>query len=200
MLLKRFWPECPYKLIMGTDVGKFNGVETIEVGVDLGWSNNCIEIVKKIKAERIIMFFEDFLPCAKFNNNMIRKLVRHSFDYNIGCLRLQPCPGPTAPWKHCESLGILQPNDRYRFSLQTALWKKSTLLSLLKNDESPWEAEVMGSKRARKSEESFVSVKRGLSPTPYIVTAIVKGKWQKSALDLLRKERIPMGKITPFIK
>ena len=34
-LFKRFWPECPYKLIMGTDEGEYLGIETIKVGFNV---------------------------------------------------------------------------------------------------------------------------------------------------------------------
>jgi len=194
-LLGKYWNDCPYEIILGTDEGSYPGIKTISLGADFGWSNNCIQILKQIDADRIILFFEDFLPSAKFDTKRVEYLVKHSYDFNIGCLRLQPCPGPTAPWPYCKSLGILQRNDTYRFSLQTALWKKSLLLSLLKHNENPWQAEVWGTKRAKLSGEHFVSVKRGESPTPYIITAVVKGIWQDFATKLLIKEGIPTNNI-----
>lgn len=195
ILFRKYWPDCPYELIMGTDEGSYSGVKTISLGTDFGWSNNCIQIIKQINADKIILFFEDFLPYAMFNSQRINYLVKHSYDFNISCLRLQPCPGPSAPWPYCKSLGILQADDTYRFSLQTALWKKSTLLGLLKYNENPWEAEIFGTKRAKKSLEHFVSVKRGESPTPYLITAVVKGVWQDFATNLLIKEDIPFNNI-----
>jgi hypothetical protein len=199
-LFEKFWPNCPYELIMGTDVGNYPGIKTIEIGTDLGWTRNCIQILNQINADRLIIFFEDFLPCADFDSERIEKLVKHSRDHNIGCLRLQPCPGPTAPWEHDDSLGILQSGDPYRFSWQTAIWDKEFLLSLLIPEETPWQTEVIGTKRASKSNRHFVSVKRGESPIPYIITAVVKGKWQDNALKLLESEGIPMDKITPIIR
>ena len=200
LLFKKYWPECPYRVVMGTDKGKYPGVETISIGTDLGWVQNCIYVLNIINAKKIIIFFEDFLPCSKFDNTRIIQLVNHSIEHNIGCLRLQPCPGPTATWDHDKSLGILQVGDNYRFSWQTAIWDKQTLLSLLDPKESPWETEVKGTKRTYLCNEPFISVKRGESPVPYIITAVVKGKWQQSALDLLKKENIPMDKITPIIR
>jgi hypothetical protein len=199
-LFKRYWPDCPYKFIMGTDVGSYNGVEVIEVGKDLGWSDNCIYVLKQLNAERIILFFEDFLPIKKFDTDKIRRLVRHSFDYNVGCLRLAPCPGPTASWHGTESLGVLQPNDQYRLSLQTAIWDRSLLLELLRPGENGWQTEVIGTKRASKRNEPFLSVWRGQSPTPYIITAVVKSVWLDSALEFLKEENISMNNITKVIK
>lgn len=199
-LFKKFWPDCPYKVVMSTDTGSYPGIKTISTGKDLGWVGNLIHGLQAIDADRVIFFIEDFLPNAPFNTDRIKNLIQHSIDHNIGCLRLQPCPGPTAPWPHDESLGILQPNDPYRLSTQTAIWDKSFLLSLLVPTESPWETEIKGTKRASKSTRHFVSVKRGESPTPYIITGVVKGVWQDSALDFLKQEGIPMDKITKVIR
>lgn len=205
ILFRKYWPDCPYKVIMGTDVGSYPGIETIQVGSDKGWANNSIEIIKQIQAERIIMFFDDFLPCGIFDNTFIRKLVKHSYDYNVGCLRLMPCPGPTGPWQATKCLGVLNKNDPYRFSLQTAIWDKNLLLRLLVPGENAWETEVNGTRRASLCNEPFLSVWRASeeqpgSPIPYIVTAVVKGVWLDSALDLLKRENIPMDKITRVIK
>lgn len=199
-LFKKYWPDCPYRFIMGTDVGSYDDVEVISIGRDLGWSNNCIYILKQLNAERVILFFEDFLPSGRFDTDKIRRLVRHSFDYNVGCLRLAPCPGPTANWYGTKSLGVLQPNDKYRLSLQTAIWNRSLLLELLQPGENGWQTEAIGTKRASKRSEPFLSVWRGQSPTPYIITAVVKGVWMDSALEFLKKENIPMNNITKVIK
>ncbi len=199
-LFRKYWPDCPYKVIMATDFGSYNGIETIELKRDLGWANNAIEFLNRLDYDRIILFLEDFLPCEKFNNESIERLVQHSFDEKIGCLRLAPCPGPTAPWEKCSDLGILQKNDPYLLSLQTAIWDKKLLLELLIPNENPWQVEVLGSERARKRNEPFVSVKRGESPAPYIITAIVKGTWIEDALNLLKIEGIPMNDITKVIR
>lgn len=205
ILFKKYWPNCPYKIIMGTDTGSYPGIQTIQTGKDNGWANNAIDILNKIDAERIIMFFDDFLPYAEFNNDIIRKLVRHSYDFNVGCLRLMPCPGPTSLWHGTKHLGVINENDPYRFSLQAAIWDRKLLLELIKPGEDAWETEVNGSKRSNFCYKPFLSVWRDSSeypggPTPYIVTAVVKGVWLDSALELLKKENIPMDKITKAIK
>jgi len=198
-LFKKYWPDCPYRVVMGTDFGQYEGIETIEVGKDLGCSDNCIYLLNQLKEKRVILFFDDFLPTRLFNNNRIKRLIRHSFDYNIGCLRLAPCPGPTAPWPFCSSLGVLQPHDPYRLSLQTALWDKQLLLKLLLPGETGWDTEVKGTVRASKRSEPFVSVLRGESPTPYYITAVVKGVWEDGAIKLLKKEGISLNNITKHI-
>ena len=198
-LFKKYWPNCPYRFVMGTDIGNYPGVETIELGKDYGWSDNCIEILKKLKEDRVILFFEDFLPTEPFDTERVRQLVRHSIDHKVACLRLAPCPGPTAPWGATDVLGELQPQDPYRLSLQTAIWDRKILLELLQPGENGWETEIKGTIRASKRIEPFLSVWRGESPTPYFITAVVKGKWEDGAIDLLKKEGISLKNITKII-
>jgi len=199
MLFKKFWPDCPYDVFMGTDVGEHVGIKTISIGKDLGWNKNCLYFLNYLHHDRVIIFFDDFLPCAPFKTQKIEELVEHSFKYNIGCLRLFPCPGPTGVWKPNPQLGTLNPGDAYMFSWQTAIWDRKFLISLVRPNEDPWKTETKGTKRVWKSNRHFVSVKRGESPTPYIIS-IVKRKWQEGALELLRRENIPTNKITNIIK
>lgn len=200
ILFKKYWPNCPFELIMGTDSGNYDKIKTIEVGEDLGWIKNCLYILKKIKSKKVIIFFEDFLPCEPFNSKRIEELVQISINNNIGCLRLQPCPGPTIDWEKDTSLGVLEKNAPYRFSWQTAIWDREFLISLLDPNETPWQTEINGSKRTNLTNREFISVKRGESPTPYIITAIVKGKWLDSAIEFLKTEGISIKNITKVIK
>ena len=48
ILFRKYWPDCPYELIMGTDVGSYSSVKTISLGTDFGWSNNCIQIISTL--------------------------------------------------------------------------------------------------------------------------------------------------------
>lgn len=205
VLFHKFWPHCPYEVFLATDSDSYPGVKMLSTGEpDPGWGTICLNALRNINAERIIMFQEDFLIRNAVDNYRVRKLVRHAFDYNIGCLRLGPCPGPTAPWHATEALGLIGKTDEYRVSLQLAIWKKSVLMSLVRDGDSPWLVEVRGPERVKDISEPFVSVWREFEgtadmPVPYIITAVVRGVWQSGALQLLKHEGIPMDGITKRI-
>jgi SAM-dependent methyltransferase len=192
ILFKRYWPDCPYKVYFCTDTGSYPGVENIEIGKDLGWANNCKFALQKISADRIILMQEDFLLTSPVNTEQIRKFAEHAHTYDIGCLRLAAVPGATAPWFATDELGVLQPFDDYRLSMQTAIWKRQLLNDLLVEGESPWQVEIEGTKRAALRPEIFLSTWEGSAmPIPYYMTAVEKGYWKEGALELLDKEGIP---------
>lgn len=198
-LFQRYWPDCPYKVYMISDTGTYPDVDSLEIGVDLGFSDNLIVALNKIPERYVIYFQEDYFFNAPFNSEKIRKFVRYLKGYSVSCIRLAPCPGPIARWDHNSSLGVIQPGEPYRISTQTAIWNKSFLLSILKHGESGGSFEIDGSQRVNSCPALILSVWRGETPTPYYITGIVKGVWQEDALALLRKEGIPTDHIQKVI-
>jgi hypothetical protein len=201
-LFNKYWPDCPYKLYMGTDTGNFPGVNVLSPGKDLGWTNNCIYALNNIDADRIIFFQEDFLIYKKVNTELVKQYVEYAHNNDIGCLRLCPCPGPKFPWEHMpKTFGILNKNDNYYVSLQTAIWDKEILLYLLVPGQNIWHFESdINAKRAHNIKKPFISVWREEDSPPggpikYFVTAITRGIWEPAAIDLLIKENIPVDGI-----
>jgi hypothetical protein len=194
-LLFRYWPECPYQVYLCTDRGNYPDprVTMLEIGKDLGWANNFRHALTNITASRVILTLEDFFPNDRWDNTLIRKLVRHAHDYDVGCLRFFPCPGPTGPWFGTPILGTVGPTDPYRVSTMNAVWKKQMLLELIKDGMNAWQFELEGSKAASVRPEPFLSVfpEEGKPcPMPYYATGITKGVWEENALALLRREGI----------
>lgn len=202
ILFKKYWPDCPFKKYFITDFGRPNcDFEIVELQKDLKFSSNLISGLKKIDEKFLIYFQEDYLFLDNFNTNKILEFVQIIKNHSeIGCLRLAPCPGPTANSEYSVELGLLQKGDEYRVSTQTAIWNKDVILSLLNEGETGGDFEIRGTFRSNYLNKIFLSVWRGQSPTPYFITAVIKGKWELGALDLLKRENISMEKITKIIK
>ncbi len=203
-LLGRYWPDCPYNLYMSTDMGQYPGVPVFQTGVDKGWASNIMNALRQIAADRIILFQEDFLLTQRVDTGTVRRLVAYSREKDTGCLRLCPCPGPSGKWTD-PFLGTIGPEDSYRVSLQLAIWDRETLLGIMREGESPWELEREGRERTRLCPKPFLSLWRQPDDTPggpvqYFITAVTRGKWEPGALELLRREGIPMGGITKVIR
>jgi len=120
-------------------------------------------------------------------------------EHDVSCLRLEPRPGADAVFSGSEFFGLISPGQKYRVSLQAALWKRSSLIELTKNGENGWEMEHQGSLRANRSGFVFCSVfetpapegKHAVTPIDYYCTAVVKGAWEYEALKLCVREGIP---------
>lgn len=202
ILFKKFWPDCPYDVYMVTDFGRYNDdmVNNLTIGKDLGFTSNLLYALNKIPNKYVMYFQEDYFFSAKFDTERIVKYVSHADEHNIACLRLAPCPGPTAKWKHDESLGVLEKGARYRISTQTAIWDKAFWKSIIVPGETGGQYEIRGTARVANNPRHFVSVWRDTTPTPYYITGIVRSVWQAGALELLRKNGIKTDHIKKVVK
>jgi hypothetical protein len=204
-LFHRYWPDCPYRVFFVSDTGglvmpMFEGVENIGFPRDNGWCSTMITALEDLPFDRIILFQEDFLLTAPVETQTVRRLVQYAHDEDVGCLRLCPCPGPNRRWKD-SFLGEIGLDAEYRVSLQLAIWKRSVLLGLMRHGEIPWAIEANGRQRSAGIKEPFLSIWRELDDAPggpvrYFITAVTRGAWERGALELLRREGIPMDGIT----
>lgn len=198
-LYDKYWNDCPYELVMGTDVGEYANVKCIQIGKDLGWSSNCIHVLKKLNVDRVILMLDDYFIYEPVNTAKICDLVEISYKYDIDYLRLFPCPGPTEKWTKSKELGVIKSSDQYRASLQVAIWNKQMFLELLKEGETAWETEIEGSRRSAKMDALFLSVWRDQSPIRYEI-AVLGGKWRQVAIDIMKRENLSTEGIKNIIK
>lgn len=222
-LFRRYWPDCPYPVYFLTDV-EHHGIPdapwmtdcigTYAAGKspifaytepdDLGWCANFVRLMRFVREKHIIMFQEDFLLRAPVDTPVVRRLARYARENDIGCLRLMPCPGPDREWRRGAFLGEIAADANYRVSFQLAIWNRELIIDCAARAGSPWLMEQRGSELTRAQEKPFLSVHRESydvpgSPVPYFITAITRGKWEKGALELLRREKISMDGITERI-
>lgn len=211
-LFRRYWHDCPYPVYFLTDGERAVTWETI-VGDsaplikvtdhDRGWRNNFLELIRTVQHEHVIVFQEDFLLLSHVDTPVVRRLTRYARESEVGCLRLMPCPGPDRPWKD-GFLGEIGRKTKYLVSLQLAIWNRDMLFRIVYGSRDPWDMENRGVEIAKEEKQPFLSVHRESpddpgGPVPYFITAVTRGRWEKGALELLRREGIPMDGITERI-
>ena len=194
-LFFRYWQDCPYPIYLGSNHYVYNDsrVKTILVGDDNDWSLGFRKMLEQIPYPYVILLLEDYLLKQRVDNDRIQSLAAYIKLNTAGVLRLFPCPGPDMPCADNPRVGEIRNGAEYRLSLQAAIWDRQVLLSLLRDGETPWQLEVLGSKRTNALNVPFLSVKRNNShdyPIPYFCTAVVKGKWIPDAVELCKKEGI----------
>lgn len=194
-LFRRYWPDCPYPVYLGSNERTFPApdVRAITVGEDIDWSTGFAEMVGRVEEPYALVLLEDYLLTQRVDTARIERLFGHMRSRGAACLRLMPVPGAPDPDPELPEVGELPRGAAYRVSLQAAIWERETLLGLLRPGESAWELETAGSRRSDELAAPFLSIVRGgPRPLPYLISAVRKGRWQRDALKLCRRERVPV--------
>jgi hypothetical protein len=199
-LFFRYWPDCPFRLILISNGLEYNDprVTTFKITNDLGWSGNLIEVLKNIDEDYVIYFQEDYFLQKTAATDKVVEALNLMKNLKAGYFRLYPCPKPNLPFAANTEIGIISQDANYRNSTQASIWDKQTLLSLLNPAETGWDFETRGGlERAKANKSLFLSYQKPV--VDYLCTAIVKGRYIGAAIKLCQKEGIDlkMDRIKP---
>ncbi|OBQ30247.1 MAG: hypothetical protein AN483_06085 [Aphanizomenon flos-aquae MDT14a] len=149
--LEKYWSDCPYPVYLGTDSLLSERSKTLvnRKGQYLSWSSCLLEWINQIDTEYVLLTLDDFIIRKKINQLQIENCLEFIIRKNIDSLRLVRRPKPFYPENENSLFGRYDMMMPYLASLQASIWKKSSLLSLIKEGESIWEFENSGSSRAR---------------------------------------------------
>lgn len=160
------------------------------------WSDGLIEFVEQQGHQHFILLLEDYWLYDRVDRLAINRLTDLITD-NV--LRID-LSGNRAAQKQAKPIGegimgyeIVQtpPGTRYQMSFQAAIWHRENMLKVLQRDESPWQAEILGSKRV--SPEMQVLGTRPAVMRYQPVYRSRPGKWQldkipADKLDYIKKQ------------
>lgn len=199
----KYWPDCPFPVYLITETKKAPDprVKAINLGKDYGWSDNMDKVLSQISEKYFIYFLEDVFITKKVDTDRILRLLELAKNDHVSCLRLFPHPGPDTQYVNASGpvpeLGVIAKDAPYRSSTMTAIWDKEAFKRLLKAGENAWQFELDGTKRASMMDELYLSVWPKDVAIHEFATAIKKGRWQYDALQLCKKEGIPVATKRP---
>jgi hypothetical protein len=149
--IEKYWSNCPHPIYLGTDSLIFERSKTLvnRKGQYLSWSSCLLEWINQIDTEYVLLTLDDFIIRKEISQIQIDSCLEFVIKKNIDSLRLVARPKPFYPENEDNLFGRYDTMMPYVVSLQASIWKKSSLLSLIKEDESIWEFENSGSSRAR---------------------------------------------------
>lgn len=180
LLFRKFWPDCPYELEKVTD----------EANPGQSWNSVVSEFAGRTKGI-VGIFQEDFWLNAPVMQSLVEHGIQQLSERNAAMVRLYPCPGGEIEYGD-PYFAEIPKGARYRVSCQLSLWQSDVLRKIVSQFQTPQDFEIHGSELSAKFDEPFLAWKRDVTPFPvsYQVTAVVNGKFQRSALDLCAQHGI----------
>lgn len=182
MLFRKYWPKCPYPVVLGSNTKKNRGVPTILSGPDRDWSTSLLKILSQITTPHVFIWLDDIFPISRVSTQRFKDSLRFMNLKNAKHIHVYPVPKPD----HVEGLfGIFDRGAPYR-ATALGFWDRKYLMDLLLPGESPWKFEVMGSYRSCYDDGFYCH----MQPLFNRLHVVEKGKIFRDAYDYLRRHNI----------
>lgn len=183
-LFFKHWPDCPFPVYLAANQKRFEHprVTTLQSGEDKDWSSSIRTVIKGLPYQNLIFWMDDGFLVGRVDSNRVFRVLECTKRKDFAFLRLQPNPKP-AIWLD-EYLGELGRCDAYRVSVWPTVWKPSVFQSILKDGESAWDFEILGTERSR-SLPGFFCVRKEIFSCLH---GVERGIWIRPAA--LRIERL----------
>jgi hypothetical protein len=176
-LFWRYWPDCPFPVYLGSNQQAFYHprVTTIHAGHGNNWSSCVREQVLALNTPYVLLMLEDFFLRRPVDSAQVVSCFEALCLLRGEMLRLVRRPAPDLPIAGFPLIGRIKPGAPYRVSMQATIWRRQTLLDLLRAGETIWQFELAGSRRSDHMEDAFYGVWR--SVLPYDHHVVERGKW-----------------------
>lgn len=184
--LNKYWKDNPLRRYLISNYKEYKSplVTNIRVGPDVSWSDNLLLALDKIDEKFILIYMEDLFLTRMVDTQHLYKVFNWVLNNDPNYVRL--IPYPKLKKKENEYIWHLKKGSLYRTALIPCIYKKKMLRTLLKPGESAWDLEIKGAIRSDKY-DGFYSIKK---PCYKYINAVIKSKWRKAGLNLLKKEGI----------
>ena len=179
-LLDRHWPDCPFPIFLGVESKGFEHarVKIINSAPHNNWSDRAREHLAGIPNKYVLLMLDDWFLTKAVDTHVIAHYLGLLEIYDGHMLRLVPDPKPDYAIAGHPSLGMMGIGTLNRTNTQATIWRKETLLSILRAGESLWEFEVHGSIRSNAYSGGMFSVWR---PALHYEGVVSRGKWERDA-------------------
>lgn len=188
-LLHRHWPDCPFPVYLGSNFRGYESqqVKSLLVGEDRSWSFGLRQMLERLDTTYVLIILEDFLLRSSVDTARILRLARELDELSGAYLRLRPYPTPDVRLARFPLIGEIEPGAPYRASMQAAIWRRESLLELLRDEENPWQMEVFGARRSDEMRRGFYST---WEPALDYYAGVAMGRWIPYGLALCREQGV----------
>jgi GT2 family glycosyltransferase len=189
-LFFRYWPDCPFPVYLGANHLSYadDRVTTLRIGDDASWAQSTRLMLEALDTPYVLVFLEDYLLTAPVDGALVRVLMREMRSIDAEFIRFRPSEKPDPAVAGHPLLAELMPGTPYRVSLDIGLWRRETLISLLRGGETAWDMEIDGSRRSDATPGFYCTTVNVFSRT----NGLERGQWLRYNLPLLRKEHIEL--------
>lgn len=197
-LFRKFWPDCPYKVVLISETVTCNDFDqTVLCGTGRTSTETICIALQQLTTPYVLLLCDDYFLIDYVNTENIKKILCDIEKYHSGCIKmlgdntvLQSKILQTKPVNIENGEYIEYPKGSpYRLSFQSSIWNRTFLYELMSRAENIWDFE-------RKISYDKISYTMPIYGTrkrtfPYI-EVVHKGKWEHLALQICNYNDIPI--------
>lgn len=177
----RHWPDCPFPVCLGSNQQTYDDPRVTTIAAEHGnnWTNRVRDQLRKIDTPYVLMILEDFFLRSRVPTAEVLSCLTFIHETGGHMVRLVPRPTPDVPVPGQPAFGHILPGSPYRLSTQAAIWRRETLIAMMRDNESIWQFELAGSPRSAAMPEGFYAVWKSVMTYGHHV--VERGKWFRNA-------------------
>ena len=157
-------------LLLGEANPRIEGFKVLHRARQGSWSSELRDGLLQLDKPFVLLWLDDFPPLRSLPVDDIVALIDRFIALDGHYLRLNPTPAGLGQTVQ-PGLRAILPNELYRTSTVYAVWRRSTLLSLLDDTETAWQFEFAGSERSARFNGFYASEKSHVE----FVNLVIKG-------------------------
>ncbi len=146
-LLNQNWPDREMETYIVTDAPtqkKLPGVQIIDAGIDTEWSDRLLFALMQVKTDFVFITLDDYYLINRVNSSQIEELLSLMVSKQYDYIRLFRRPD-NAQGKEIPGFPKVYEVDTsldYSVNLYSGIWRKTFLVSTIREPKNAWEFEV----------------------------------------------------------
>jgi len=189
--IKENWTDRPKVMCLGTEKADFedDAFCTIKTGSNLKYSDIVLSLAQAVKNDWIILGVDDFPLKSHVNTNSLRLAVNLAAANKADFVNLLNMPFEIASIFEEVDTGSelvpIQHGSPYSIALGMGLWRRESLLKLIKPSMTAWEIERAGSDRIESFKPRLYRLGMVLKDQPpfQCVNLIQSKKWTREGIE-----------------
>lgn len=188
--MSKYWPDCPFPVYLVTNEAHYprNGVSVIQIGPDRDYASNLIAALSAVPTPWLIMWVEDALFTRRIETDRLLSIVSEAVAAGAGYLKLTTDAPLSFDDDQGQHIGEIPRGVRYRSAIGTALYRKTTLLSLAVPGMSAWDMDHGTKSNSLREPFMALTVREARRPLLPAINSVIKGQWLWPAPAFLRRE------------
>lgn len=194
--MKRFWPDFPFDTVVCTETKQGTMFSKTINSPAKTWSGRLLDACGQITSDYVFFTLEDFWLCEPVDTARFEYCLQAlQNDPQIGAIYLDEPALASFPLYQDQLFEIL-PKMPYRISAGPGLWNRQFLLSVLREEESAWDFERIGSYRECGYQKKVMTVSPRVFGRITPAGAVQKGKWERSLKKRMKKINLSVDEST----